>query len=196
MTMSDLSESIWELTIPVRVAKLLKENGMEQAFQNILEEYSIDCDGEYWVSIYALENLCDHVENDYDEQEEIVTMYFSDRTVMEYYRLCQDEARLTQVPFSETPSVKQAEENVRKCLDVPECYYCGYWLRVEPEEEWGYGIVFEYDASYFYEFYALLSRMVQVLVFYRENLPALRREVDQLKRPFAIVPYQPKGAAA
>lgn len=182
-----------QITIPVRVAKLLKDNGMEQAFQTIRDRYCVNYDDKYSVLIDALENLCGHVDNDYDEEDMIATMYFSDQTIMEYYRLCLEEARLKKIPFSETPSVQRAEWNVREWMDAPGCYY---ELRIETQKEWGCGIVFEYDAEYFYEFYALLSRMLPVLVFYKESLPAFRWEVEQLKRPFAIVPYHSKGAAA
>lgn len=196
MTMSDLNESFWQLTVSVRVAKLLKDNGMEQLFEGIRDRYAVDCDSEYWVAIEALENLCEYVESNYNEYDETGTMYFSDQTIMEYFRLSLEEARLKKIRFTQTPSVQRAIRSAKEWMEAPGCYYCAYLLKLRPKQEWGCGILFEYDGSYFCEFYALLSRMVQVLAFYRENLPALRREVDQLKKVFAIVPYQPKGAAA
>lgn len=195
MTMEELSEAIFQVLIPVRVAKLLKDNQADTAFEIVRDCYCVDYDDEYPASIDALENICDYFDHDCCEDEDAYFMYFSDRAIVEYYYLCREEARLKNIPLGESVHVYQAEKKVRHWLDVPGCYYCDYQLKVEPTEPWGCGIFFLYGYE-FYEFYPLLQRMLGVLNFYKQSLPALRREVDELKRPFAIVPYQPKGAAA
>lgn len=196
MTIKELSEFFSQTIIPLRIAKLLKSNGMELAFQTIRDEYHVDYDDEYPAALDALGLLSDFFEDDYDEEQGISTMYFSDQTIMEYYRLCREEARLKNFSFWRSSYVRQAERNVQRWLDAPDCYYCDYQLRVDLEEQWGCGIVFLYDPDYFNDFYPLVYNMLGALNFYKESLPALRREVDRLKRPFAIVPYEPKGAAA
>ena len=167
-----------------------------QAFQLIRDDYCADYDDEYPATFDALGLISDFFESDHDEEQGISTMYFSDQTLMEYYRLCREETRLKKIPFQASVYVRQAEMNVQKWLDSPDCYYCDYQLKIEPEKQWGCGIVFLFDSDYFNEFYPLIYNMLGALNFYKTNLPALRREVDALKRPFAIVPYEPKGAAA
>jgi len=196
MTMEELDDVLSQALIPVRVAKLLKDNGMEQAFQVIRDGYLVDYYDEFPASIEALENISDYFEGDYNEDEDISTMFFSDQSIMEYYRLCQEETRIKKIRFEESVHVYKAAERVRGWLEAPGCYYCDYRLEIKPAEQWGCGILFLYDPNYFYEFYPLLYNMLGALSFYKESLPALRREVDELKRPFAIVPYDPKGAAA
>ena len=196
MTMEELNEVFSCVMIPVRIAKLFKDKGMDQAFQLIRDDYCADYDDEYPATFDALGLISDFFESDHAEEQGISTMYFSDQTLMEYYRLCREETRLKKIPFQASVYVRQAEMNVQKWLDSPDCYYCDYQLKIEPEKQWGCGIVFLFDSDYFNEFYPLIYNMLGALNFYKTNLPALRREVDALKRPFAIVPYEPKGAAA
>lgn len=196
MTMEELNEVFSCVMIPVRIAKLFKDKGMDQAFQLIRDDYCADYDDEYPATFDALGLISDFFESDNDEEQGISTMYFSDQTLMEYYRLCREETRLKKIPFQASVYVRQAEMNVQKWLDSPDCYYCDYQLKIEPEKQWGCGIVFLFDSDYFNEFYHLIYNMLGALNFYKTNLPALRREVDALKRPFAIVHYEPKGAAA
>lgn len=196
MTMEELNEVFSCVMIPVRIAKLFKDKGMDQAFQLIRDDYCADYDDEYPATFDALGLISDFFESDHDEEQGISTMYFSDQTLMEYYRLCREETRLKKIPFQASVYVRQAEMNVQRWLDSPDCYYCDYQLKIEPEKQWGCGIVFLFDSDYFNEFYPLIYNMLGALNFYKTNLPALRREVDALKRPFAIVPYEPKGAAA
>lgn len=196
MTMEELSEVFSYVMIPVRIAKLFKDKGMDQAFELIRDNYCVDYDDEYSATFDALGLISDFFESDHDEEQGISTMYFSDQTLMEYYRLCREETRLKKIPFQASVYVRQAEMNVQKWLDSPDCYYCDYQLKIEPEKQWGCGIVFLFDSDYFNEFYPLIYNMLGALNFYKTILPAFRREVDALKRPFAIVPYEPKGAAA
>lgn len=196
MTMVDLQDRFFDALVVVRVAKLLKDHGREDAFQLIRDCYCADYDDEYPASIEALENISDFFRHDYDDESDMERMYFSDRAIMEYYRLCREDARLRKIPFEESPLVKKAEDYVQEWMNEPGCYYCGYGIKLDPEEQWGCGIIFDYSAYDFYEYYPLLQRMLHVLDFYRDELPTLRREVDALKRPFAIVPYLPKGGAA
>lgn len=195
MTMEELSENLSQALIPVRVAKLLKENGKDLAFEIAQGLYCVDPDDEFTASIEALENICDYFDHDCSEERDEYFMYFSDRTVMEYYRLCREEARLKKIPFEGSNHVLKAEWAVQRWIDEPGCFYCDYKLEAEPDRSWGCGIRFTYGYEFF-EFYPLLQRMLGVLDFYKQSLPALRQEVEELKRPFAIVPYEPKGAAA
>ena len=195
MTMDELAESFSQALIPVRVAKLLKENQKNLAFEIVRDLFCVDCDDEFSASIEALENICDHFDHDCSEDHSEYFMYFSDQTIMEYYQLCREETRLKKIPFEGSSHVLKAEWAVRRWMEVPGCFYCDHKLEAEPDKSWGCGIRFTYSYEFF-EFYPLLERMLGVLDFYTQSLPALRREVDELKRPFAIDPYDPKGAAA
>lgn len=149
MTMEELNEVFSCVMIPVRIAKLFKDKGMDQAFQLIRDDYCADYDDEYPATFDALGLISDFFESDHDEEQGISTMYFSDQTLMEYYRLCREETRLKKIPFQASVYVRQAEMNVQKWLDSPDCYYCDYQLKIEPEKQWGCGIVFLFDSDYF-----------------------------------------------
>ena len=193
MDISDLSESLIGILNMVRVAKALKDHGKGSAFQAI-SGYPCDPYFEQEVCVRALEEMCCHFRADYDEENEIENLFFSDHSLMEYYRLCREHARLAQISFERSPWVARAVAHVREWLDVEDCYYCSYELKTEPGAEWGCGIQFQYDASYFWEFPFLALRMLAALAFYEWELPTLRVEVDRLKRPYALVLVPPKAA--
>lgn len=196
MTFSDFQDFFPRAVTGVQVAKLLWDYQKRDAFKDVCTGSPIDEDCEYMTVIEALHSICDYVSSDDESDEEASYFYFSDQTIMEYYRLCQEYARMKGLPFGECTLVQEAANHVREWLEVIDCYYCGYELETDTEKQWGCGIRFLYDMDYFWEFYPLLQRMLKVLSFFQEKLPALRREVDATKRPFAIVPYEPKGAAA
>ena len=135
MDISDLSESLIGILNMVRVAKALKDHGKGSAFQAI-SGYPCDPYFEQEVCVRALEEMCCHFRADYDEENEIENLFFSDHSLMEYYRLCREHARLAQISFERSPWVARAVAHVREWLDVEDCYYCSYELKTEPGAEW------------------------------------------------------------
>ena len=83
MTMEELNEVFSYVMIPVRIAKLFKDKGMDQAFELIRDNYCVDYDDEYSATFDALELISDFFESDHDEEQGISTMYFSDQTLMQ-----------------------------------------------------------------------------------------------------------------
>ena len=184
MKLSDLLHSFPSALMVVRVAKLLKEHGREGAFQMVCHTCCIHSDFEYQSCIEALENISDHFEAEYHEDNETEILYFSDRGMMEYFQLCREYARLKKIPFEQCIYVRDAKGHAREWLYVNGC--CG--------------IRFEYSTCEFWEFCPLLERMLEVLDFYKTELPKLRSEVEELKRPYAlaVIPAEPvlKGVFA
>lgn len=86
MKLSDLLDSFPSALMVVRVAKLLKQHGREDAFQMVCHTCYVHPDFEYQSCIEALENISDHFEAEYDEDNETEILYFSDRGMMEYFR--------------------------------------------------------------------------------------------------------------
>ena len=184
------------------MAKLLKEHSKEDAFQLICHTCCIDSDFEYQACVNALENISDFFQSDCDENDDddAEILYFSDRTMMEYYWLCREYARLKEISFDVCPYVRNAKKHAREWLYVNGCYYCSYELEIDLEKAWGCGIRFEYSTCEFWEFLPLLERMLEVLDFYKTELPKLRSEMEGLKRPYAlaVIPAEPvlKGVFA
>ena len=54
MTMEELSEVFSQAIIPLRIAKLLKDKGQEQAFETIRDCYHIDDEDEFPALLDAL----------------------------------------------------------------------------------------------------------------------------------------------
>lgn len=200
MKLSDLLDSFSSALAVVRVAKLLKDHNREGAFQMLCYTCCVDPDFEYQAYLNALENISDFYRSDCNEADDAEILYFSDRTMMEYYWLCREYARLKEIPFDVCPYVGNAKKHAREWLYVDGCYYCSYELEIDLEKKWGCGIWFTYYSSEFWEFIPLLERMLEVLDFYKAELSKLRSEVEGLKRPYAlaVIPAEPllKGVFA
>lgn len=66
--------------------KMLYDNGREDIL-DIVDD-AIDSDNCFTFAMEALENVCDFVACNYNEERMVSSYYFSDESIMEYYRLC------------------------------------------------------------------------------------------------------------
>ena len=188
MNYEELAEIIRPALTPVRAALLLKQYGKDDVFQQICTYYAVNPDEDLSAYYDALAYISDYFEaSDADESsDDVASMYFSDRDMMEYYRLCREFARLNHLPFEECCPVLKAKSHVQEWMGADGCYYCGYTLQTDTTTEWGCGILFQYCVYEFWEFFPLLQRTLEALAFYKRELPALRHEVDDLKRNYAL----------
>lgn len=126
----------------------------------------------------AVQYVCDRVYINYSERRDLYTYYFSDESIMRYYKLCREYTRLKGIALRDNSYMKRAEENVSENLDSG-CYYCYYRLQTKINHAWSAGIVF-YFSSDFYEFDALVYRMAEVKDFFIHEAETLQKEVDRL----------------
>lgn len=152
---------------------------------------AIDSDNCYTFSLEALEHICDFVAADYNEEREVSSYYFSDESIMKYYRLCRKYSKQKGISLKENPYMQRAEQEVSEWLSSS-CYYCGYILQTKLNHEWASGIVFYYDVNFF-EFDALLERMVNIIDFFRCEVETLDNECETVK--FIAIPIEEKRAA-
>lgn len=170
----------------LEVAAMVYETGYEHILED-LSEYCFIQDEEYEFATNGIHGLCDFVGENYDENNEINSLYFSSEDMMDYYRLCRELSKLCNIPLKKCPYMQRAETTVREWLFQLDCYYCNYRLQTKINHKWASGIVFQYDASYFYEYLALFSRLLYVFSFYSEMVKELRLEVEAMKRQQAVL---------
>lgn len=137
-------------------AKILYDADRQDILCDIDE--ALDSDNCFAFALEALDRICDFVAINYNEQSELNGYYFSDTSIMEYYRLCRKYSEQNGVKLEDNKYIQRAKQEVDECLNS-ECYYCYYLLQTKTNHDWASGIVFYYDEN-FYEFDALLERMV------------------------------------
>lgn len=168
----------------LETAAVVYEAGRSDILET-LGAYALDCDEEYGFALDGLSSAGDFMQDDRndsnDENGDTCTMYFSSNDMMEYYRLCRDYCKAKGCSLNHNPYIQKAERFVFSEMEVPDCYYVDFHLQTKINHKWASGVVFRYDQSYFYEYAALLTRMVNVFGFYTEALKELRTELQTLQ---------------
>lgn len=168
----------------LEVAVMMHEAGREDLLDEVCG-CSFDYEEDYEFATNGLYAVSDLVKDYYNQNKEIGSYYFSSHDMMAYYRLCREYGSYKGIPLKDNPYMRRAKETVHGLLLKSDCYYCGYILQTKLNHQWASGIVFYYDSSYFYEYTALLSRMILIFQFYTETLAELRAELETLKNQSA-----------
>ena len=176
-------ENIIDSLAVLYMAKRIYDNGRKDILDRIDAE--IDPDDSYWFANGALEMICDYVDMKYDEEREVTSYYFSDESIMEYFKYCRQYAKIKGVKLQDCDYMKKANDKVHEQLESG-CYYCDFHMETKINHEWASGIVFQFDAN-FYEFEALLLRILEIISFFRSEVVELKKEMDKHN---AIQPIQ------
>lgn len=163
----------------LQVAKMIYDTGRQDILNHRLNSFSFDCDEDYAFALEGIDELCDLFSHSCTD--ETGSMYFSSENMMEYYRLCRDYSKLKGIALKDNPYMLRAREDFREQMSEPGCYYCESWLQTKINHKWASGVVFKYDASYFYEFLNLFSRLLYVFEYYDCEVKTLRFEVWKLR---------------
>ena len=132
----------------------------------------------------ALYGLSEAVWGHYSDYEGIYTIYFSNPTMMEYYRLCRVYGKHQSVKLRDNPYIQLAADCVRSLLYQEGCFTCDYRLQTKVNHRWASGIVFRMWPE-FNGHLALLVLMAQVFDFYERELIRLKTELAEIQKPIA-----------
>jgi phenylalanine-4-hydroxylase len=165
--------------ISVYVCKIIHDTGRLKEFMQDGPEY-VDSDTDYAAVriglYYVTEKVWSSVTHDSDYGEVIETLYFSDSTIMEYYRLCREYGKRHGVKLATNPYMLEAKRFVDNCLDQG-CPVCEYRLQTKINHDWASGVVFRMWPEFEWHF-ALLTLIHQIFGFYREQLQRLKKELE------------------
>lgn len=158
----------------VYVRKLFHDNGKLEEYEFRAPDY-VDADMDVEACVHGLWCISDVVWSHYSEDEQVETMYFSHRDVMEYYRLCREYGKRFKVKLRDNLYMRAAADFVRDQLDQG-CYACDYRLQTKINHEWASGIVFRMWPEFIWHF-ELLVLMNRIFDFYSKELIKLKKEL-------------------
>jgi hypothetical protein len=166
--------------VGVYIHKVIYDNGRLDEYAAEVPEY-VDCDAEYEVGylglFYVTERVWYHRTSDPDYGSEVETFYFSNRDIMEYYRLCREYGKRRRVKLSANPYMLEAKRFVNDCLDQG-CPVCDYLLQTKINHDWASGIVFRMWPEFEWHF-ELLTLINNIFMYYKEQLQKLKKELEK-----------------
>lgn len=107
----------------------------------------------------------------------VIKYYFSDDTMMEYYRLCREYCRIFGVSLKDNPFMKQAGAYVSQMLADISGYY-DWFLHTRINHKWASGIVIMHGETFDSQGYMeLLEALLEIFSFYEAELSALKKSI-------------------
>ena len=178
MTYGEISEALTSISI----ARLFFEYGK---LDTVLEAGFDGPDSDYYLMLWELlGSTADFVFSDYDENYGVNKWYFSNRDMVEYYRLCRTYGCLHELKLKDNPFMQSAERFVENAMDFSGQYGYGWYLSTKVSHEWASGIVFRTD-EYFNGEFELLEALLSIGDWYKRNLVRLREAIEEKKLPAA-----------
>lgn len=139
----------------------------------------VDPDNWYDLVCEGVQSCCELAEFGGDEFE--AKIYFSDSSMLAYYKLCRDYCQSYGVSLKDNPFMKKADEYVNRLM-----YYhisgdrYGWTLHTRINHACASGVLFAYSSDYFnyHELLELCEVMLEICRFYETELVALREAVN------------------
>lgn len=143
---------------------------------------------------YELLNLtADAIWQDYNEDYDVNKWYFSNTSMMEYYRLCRVYGSAHKLKLKENPYMQEADRFVESCMDLGDNCGYGWKLNTGVNHKWASGIVFRSDC-YFNGEFDLLEALLCIQDWYSRAVIRLRGKL--MEEGVIRVPMLPPPAGA
>jgi len=161
--------------IPIIVGKVLYDIGREKRYLTGFGSEGAEPD-DYFDYIYqGLSEVCDFQYGREVGQYMDTCWYFSDRRMMDFYRLCRDWSKQRGVRLKDNPYMNQAKREVNDQMDI-NSWYCTYHLHTKINHKWASGIAF-YFTSEFNQELRLLVALAELFDYYQKTADIIRFEI-------------------
>ena len=120
----------------------------------------------------------DFVHEDYVDDYDVARWYFSDRAMVEYYRLCRTYGCAHGLKLKDNPYMREAERFVESAMDLGNSYGYGWYLNTKVGHEWASGIVFRTDC-YFDGEMELLEALLSIRQWFEVGVQRLRKKLAE-----------------
>lgn len=165
------AEDITYLLPSIRIAQMMYAYGK---LDEMLDMGFESPDEEFYMMWYELLNLAaDAIWQDYDENYDVNKWYFSNESMVEYYRLCRVYGDAHKLVLKDNPYMKEAERFVEGHMDLGGSCGYGWHLNTGVKHKWASGIVFRSDC-YFNGELDLLEALLSIQEWYPRAVIRLR----------------------
>ena len=183
-------EDITYLLPSIRIARIMYDYGK---LDEMVDMGYDSADEDYYMMWYELLSLAaDGIWQDYDENYDVNKWYFSNRSMVEYYRLCRVYGSAHRLKLRDNPYIKEAEQFVEARMDLDDSCGYGWYLNTGVKHEWASGIVFRSDC-YFNSELDLLEALLSIQEWYPRAVIRLRGKL--MEEGVVRVPMLPAPAA-
>lgn len=162
--------------IAILVGKVLSDVGREKDYLSGIGSSEIEADDYYTYITEGLLVVCDFWDSKEVGPFLDTCWFFSDRSMMEFYRLCRDWSKQRGIPLRRNPYMEWAKREVEEQLDGIYSYYSSYRLSTRVNHKWASGIAFYLSPEFNQEF-SLLRALAYIFDYYRQMTKELRYEI-------------------
>jgi len=128
---------------------------------------------DYYETFYdAIGHAADFATGDFIEYYEAEKWYFSNKSMLEYYKLCRQYGSAHGMKLKDTPYMKRAANFVNSAMNLGGMGY-DWFLQTKVNHEWASGIVIFTD-SYFNCQLELLEALLEIRQWYTDAVIHLR----------------------
>ena len=167
--------------IPILVGKVLSDVGREADYLAEIGASEVVPEDYYPYIIEGLTAVCDFWEGREVGPYMDYCWFFSDQSMMEFYRLCRDWSRQRGTRLKDNPYMLQAEQELEEQLNGIDSYYYGYRYSTKVNHRWASGITL-YISPEFNQEFALLKALAYLFDYYKRTAERLRYEIWKYDR--------------
>lgn len=186
--------TISECINSIKYAQLFYEHGRLNDF---IDATSSEAYEDMFAQYYEVLDICaDAFFLEYLDAYEQDKWYFSNRSMGEYYRLCEEYGKRKNIKPKNNPYIKNAYYLVATVLDLEGNGGYAWNLTTATNHEWGSGIVFCHD-DYFHSEFELVEALLDIRAWYEQAVVGLRKELlEERLIPFPVQSTQMEVIAA
>lgn len=185
--------------IPIMVGKILYDAGREKRYLKGLGSEGAEPDDYYTYIWEGLTEICDFQCGREVGPYMDSCWYFSDQSMMDFYRLCRDWSKQRGIRLKDNPYMKQASREAAERMRLDSWCYT-YHLHTGVHHKWASGIAI-YSSCEFNQDFRLLVALAELFAYYKQMTKELRYDIwkyeqeQQRKVLYLPLPKERKEAA-
>ena len=167
--------------IPIFVGKVLYDTGREEDYLKGIGSEAVIMEDYFSYIAEGLTTICDFWDGREVGPYIDYCWFFSDRSMMDFYRLCRDWSRQRGIRLKDNPYMEQARLELEEQLDsLNSCYYT-YRFSTKVNHRWASGITLYFSPEFNQEF-SLLKALAHIFDYYKHMAERLRYEIWKYDR--------------
>lgn len=167
--------------IPIMVGKVLSDVGREKDYLEGIGASPIVAEDYFSYILEGLITVCDFWEGREVGPYMDSCWFFSDQSMMDFYRLCRDWSRQRGILLTNNPYMERARIELEEQLNSINSYYYTFRYSTKVNHRWASGITLYLSPEFNQEF-SLLKALAHIFDYYKHMVEELRYEIWKYDR--------------